>query len=433
VRRLPRVSDELLNASPFVWRAIRRLKRELARGELLLREFEPQPPRPLGNAPTVQAPSVPVVDVHNHLSGNYAGRWRTRPVAEVIAQFASVGVRFVVDLDGGWGARLERLIQHYPPEILVFAGVDYDSFSDSPRFGEVEARRLMRSVAAGARGLKVWKTLGLRARDGTGRLVPVDDRRLDPLWEAAADRRVPVLIHVADPPAFFAPFDARNERWEELRAEPGDRLFEQGWTYDDYLRLLEQFEAVVDRHRDTTFIGAHVAGRAEDLPAVGRLLDRYPNLMIDVGGRLAELGRQPYTARDFLVNYAHRVLFGTDAAADVAIHSLYYTFLETRAEYFSYFTSEPPPQGRWRIYGVGLDDATLRKIYYENAAALFGLPPLAQLDHRGERQSVDGSATNAVQRGHHDKALDPEGEHQSNAQADDASNEGTGGGEPNLQ
>jgi predicted TIM-barrel fold metal-dependent hydrolase len=334
-------------------------------------------------ATLVEHPRFPVVDAHNHLGellpgASFAGNWPRRPVEELVAELDRSGVRAVVDLDGGFGERLRREIarycEPYPDRFVVFAGLDYDAFGRERDIGGHLARQLRDSAAAGARGLKVWKPLGLRLRDETGRLFPVDDPRLDELWATAGELRLPVLIHVADPVAFFRPLDRFNERWEELHAHPDWHFY--GGDFPTFDQLIAQLAEVVGRHRATTFIGAHVGCYAENLGWVGALLERCPNFFVDIGARLGELGRQPYTARDFFIRYADRVLFGTDQPPRREVYQLHYRFLETRDEYFNYGLGEIPSQGRWMIYGLSLPDETLRKVYYENAARLLGLSPL---------------------------------------------------------
>ncbi len=264
---------------------------------------------------------------------------------------------------------------------MVFAGLDVDSWAGDPDFGETEAARLRDSAARGARGLKVWKTLGLRARDPDGRLVTVDDARLDPLWAAAAELDLPIVIHIADPVAFFEPLDPSNERWEELHehpdwhfwpTRPDDRPDDPGVPGFD--ALLAAFDRLLGAHPRTTFIGAHVGCAAEDLGLVSRLLDDHPNLNVDIAARLGELGRQPYTARAFFVRHAERILFGVDLGPDPATYAIHYRFLETFDESFDYGTDPVPAQGRWQIHGIGLPDDVLRKVYADNARRLLRIP-----------------------------------------------------------
>lgn len=319
----------------------------------------------------VEHPRFPVIDAHNHLGPEFGGGWSRRPVGELLEALDRAGVYVYVDLDGGWGERIlhERLDTFKataPERFRIFGGVDWSAWPEhGDRFGEWAATRLRAQAARGAEGLKIWKPLGLHVRDQRGALVAVDDERLDPLWATAGELDLPVLIHVADPVAFFEPLDRANERWEELHAHP-DWQFPSP-PFPPFLTIVEGLSNVVARHPGTDFIGAHVGCYAENLGWVGALLDRCPNFSIDISARLGELGRQPYTARRFFLQYADRILFGIDAGADLATYCLYYRFLETDDEYFSYGRSEPPAQGRWRIYGIDLPDDVLEKVYYKNA------------------------------------------------------------------
>ena len=239
--------------------------------------------------------------------------------------------------------------------------------------------------AAGARGLKLTKTLGLYLREQvtSGPLVAVDDSRFDPMWETCAALNLPVAIHVSDPEAFFLPIDRFNERYEELHAHP-DWSF-HGPEFPTHVELLAARDRVLARHPRTAFIGLHVGHWAENLSAVGETLDRFPNLHVEIGARIGELGRQPRAARRFFEAYQDRILFGTDAIPSPegdatpqqifgdALYEIYYRFLETDDEHFDYAPAPVPPQGRWRISGLALPESILRKVYLENAERLLGL------------------------------------------------------------
>lgn len=331
----------------------------------------------------VPRPRFPVVDAHNHLGAPFGGDWADRTADELAATMDEAGVERLVDLDGGWGDALRREVERWqrslPGRVAVFGGLDYAAWASDPAFGDLEARRLRDSVAAGARGLKVWKRLGLRARDPSGRLVPVDDPRLDPLWATAGELGVPVTIHVADPIAFFEPLDERNERWEELQAHPDWHVWPTRPAgrsdldgFPPFDELIDGLEAVVARHPATTFIGAHVGCAAEDLARVSLILERCPNVHVDLAARIAELGRQPAAARAFIVRWADRVLFGTDMAPDPEWWAVYYRFLETADESFPYDADpdQAPSQGRWRIHGLHLPHDVLRAVYRDNALRL---------------------------------------------------------------
>ncbi len=329
----------------------------------------------------VRRPRVPAIDAHNHLGATpFSGEWTHRAPAELAAALDALGLAGIVDLDGGQGDELRREIERWQPvrdRVAVFGTLDYPSWPGDPAFGEHEAQRLREGVAAGAGGLKVWKTLGLRARDPAGRLIPVDDPRLDPVWAAAGELGVPVTIHIADPIAFFEPLGASNERWEELRANPDWHFWPtrprgrpdlEGFPPFD--ELIDGLEAVMLRHPGTTFIGAHVGCAAEDLGRVSAILERCPNFHVDLAARLAELGRQPYTTRAFFLRWPDRILFGTDIPPDPATCAIYARFLETFDESFDYGPDVPPSQGRWQIHGIGLPEPVLEAVNAGNARRL---------------------------------------------------------------
>ena len=198
--------------------------------------------------------------------------------------------------------------------------------------------------------------------------MKIDDVRWDPIWRTCGQLGIPVIIHTADPIAFFRPIDETNERWEELFRHP-----EWGFPPDKFPSresLLADCNRVIQRHPKTTFIGAHMANSSEDLATVASWLEKYPNLVVELASRIGELGRQPYTARAFFIKYADRILFGTDGPWPELRITYYWRFLETYDEYFPYSEKEFPPQGLWRIYGLGLPDRVLKQIYYENACRL---------------------------------------------------------------
>ena len=225
------------------------------------------------------------------------------------------------------------------------------------------------AAARGAKGLKVWKDLGLHLRDPDGGWSVPDDPRLDPVWDACAAAAIPVTIHTADPAAFFDPLDAWNERVEELLEHP-DWWFGDRERFPAFERLLDKLEALIARRSDVTFIGAHVLGCAEDLTWVGRMLDTYPNAFADVAARIAELGRVPRAARALLVRHPDRFVFGTDASpVAAATYKIHRRFFETADECFDYAAEPVPPQGRWTIDGLDLPSDVLAALYGENAPA----------------------------------------------------------------
>jgi predicted TIM-barrel fold metal-dependent hydrolase len=322
----------------------------------------------------VLRPRFTVFDAHNHLAEPFGGGWDARPVPELLDILDEAGVQCYVDLDGGWGEEvLNRHLDIFkviaPERFRIFGGVDWSAWEKhGERFPEWAAGRLQVQAQRGAQGLKVWKPFGLQVRDPQGVLVRVDDPRLDPIWETAGELKLPVMIHVADPVAFFDPLDETNERWEELHAHP-DWQFPSP-PFPPFMSIMDGLAHLVARHANTIFIGAHVGCYAENLDWVAGLLERCPNFYIDISARIAEVGRQPYRARKFFSDYAGRILFGIDSGPHLPTYHLYYRFLESADEYFSYDEAETPPQGRWQIYGLNLPDEVLEKVYWKNAASL---------------------------------------------------------------
>ena len=340
---------------------------------LRLRDYLPRPALRGAEHPVERA-AHPAIDAHNHLGRwlSADGGWMVPDVSRLLADMDAANVHAIVNLDGRWGdeleANLERYDRHHPGRFVTFCHLDWAETA-APGFGERLAQSLRRSLADGARGLKVWKDLGVSLTDERGALLLPDDERLAPVWQVAAEEGAPVLIHTADPRAFFAPVDATNERLEELLLNPGWSCAHLGGGH--YERLLEALEGLVAANPATTFIAAHVAGAAEDLDRVERWLGAYPNLFVDIAARIAELGRQPRRARQLIVRHADRVLFGSDVfPPNREEYGVHFRFLETEDEHFAYSRDEPPPQGRWRISGLGLPGDVLDLVYAGNAARL---------------------------------------------------------------
>ncbi|MCA9231142.1 MAG: amidohydrolase [Planctomycetales bacterium] len=346
---------------------------------LALDQFEPKstlrvPEHPLSRA------KFPVVDVHVH------PRYKLHSVPEQLDEAVRVmdqqNIAVCVSLDGRLGEELEEhkkyLWTKYRDRFVIFANIDWqgDGQPDDPSswachrpdFGRRMAVALADAKRRGVAGLKIFKRLGLEYRNPDGSFVAIDDPRWDPIWEACGKLQLPVLIHTADPVAFFMPIDRFNERWEELHRHPEWSF--AGDEFPTHDELLAARNRVIERHPLTTFIGAHVANYPENLGEVGRWLDKYPNLHVEIAARIAELGRQPYTARKFFLKYADRILFGTDGPRPPGRLSPHWRLLETRDEYFTYAENQYPPQGLWNIYGLGLPDEVLRKVYAENAERL---------------------------------------------------------------
>jgi len=262
----------------------------------------------------------------------------------------------------------------HPGRFLQFTQPSYARVDD-PDYAKFQGDAIHKAYRDGARGLKILKNLGLVVRDKNKQLVRLDDPRFDPMWEACGGLGIPVAIHTSDPVAFFLPIDRFNERWEELNNHPEWSFY--GKDFPSNEELLSRRNRVIERHPKTTFIVLHVGNFAENLANVSGCLDRYKNMHVEIGARIGELGRQPRAARKFFDKYQDRIMFGTDAVPNGVetpqqifgdqLYEIYYRFLETEDEYFDYAPAKVPPQGRWRIYGLGLPDGILKKVYNQNA------------------------------------------------------------------
>lgn len=343
-----------------------------ARDRLLLRDYEPTSMVRLRQTEMSTA-RYPVIDVHCHLND---GIVMTRSVdpEQFLRVMDATNVKSAVNLTGGWGRKLQtwqsKMGRKYPGRFYVFCQIDYSRIDDSGYL----VHTIDEAHEAGARGVKVLKDLGLTVRDRRGKVVRIDDRRLDCVWERAGQLGMPVGIHTADPDAFFQRVDRHNERYQELIVHPDWSFFGRGFPSKE--ELLEQRNRVFERHPQTQFWGLHMANRDENLDQVSEWLERYPNLMLELGGRIAELGRQPRRAARFLTQYQDRVMFGMDTELSADAYRTYFRFLETEDEYFDY--PGYPWQGSWKIYGLNLADEVLRKLYHDNAASELGLPTLEE-------------------------------------------------------
>lgn len=347
--------------------------------DLLLKDFRPTQKLKVKQT-LLRHASMTVIDVHTHFF--YKLRHNEQALDDFVKVMDRNQIAVCVSLDGRLGDQLERhqafLWKRYRDRFAIFANIDWmgDGEADqpstwachSPGFAMRTANDLRIAVQSGVCGVKLFKRFGLSYRNPDGSLIAIDDGRWDPIWQACGQLGIPIIIHTADPAAFFDPIDENNERYEELSRHP-DWSF-CGEQFPTRSELLAARNRVIERHPNTNFIGAHVANNAEDLSEVAQWLDRYPNLFIEPASRISELGRQPFTARKFIIKYADRILFGTDGPWPEKRLSSYWRFFETDDESFQYSEKTFPPQGLWRIYGIDLPTEVLRKIYHENAAKL---------------------------------------------------------------
>lgn len=311
----------------------------------------------------------PAIDVHGH-PGNL-----TTPDAinRVIGIMDSLNLRVMLVAENLTGARLTNTLaalnaSPHKERFRVLAGVDFRNVG--PGWGEKAAAQLEADLKAGAIGVgEVGKQFGLRITKPDGSRLKVDDPELDPLWAAFARLDVPAFIHTAEPQEFFQPQDFNNERWLELSLfadrrnnQPGQVTFEQ---------LMTERNNVFRKHPKTQFVAAHFGWHANDLARAAKMLDEFPNVTIEAGAILHDLGRQPRAAREFFEKYGDRIMFGKDSFQP-SEYPYYWRVFETPDEYFDYYRDY---HAFWKLYGMALSDDVLKKVYYKTALRVFkGLP-----------------------------------------------------------
>jgi predicted TIM-barrel fold metal-dependent hydrolase len=335
-----------------------------------------------------------LIDLHTHVDST------PEHLAEAVRVFDAVGVGVAVNLSGGtvthasgqpseFQQSKKLADERFPGRFLEYMNLDYAEW-DQPDFAQRAVAQVEEGARQGAAGFKEYKRLGLFLRDRWGRLIRVDDAKLDPMWRRLGELGMPVSIHVADPKAFWGPYEATNERWAELKDHPR-------WWFGDPSRyplredLLAALERVIARHPETTFVCVHFANNAEDLDWVDSQLDRHPNMLADVAARVPEIGRHdPEKVRTVFVKHAARILFATDfqvydrmilgsggsgpaptEADAIDFFRTHWRFFESADKDFPHMT---PIQGDWRISAIHLPEDVLAKLYFENAERLLARP-----------------------------------------------------------
>ncbi len=301
----------------------------------------------------------PFIDVHGH---QY--RMANQDLTPVILAMDILNMRIMVNLSGRSGDDLKKSVQNikdnYSNRFVVFANIDFDAIGVAGWI-EKTLSQLEEDVASGARGLKIYKSLGLRYTDKAGKRVAVDDVRLDPIWAKCGELGIPVLIHTADPKPFWDEFDGDNERWLELKLRPRRKRGPDNPV--PWEQLMNEQHNMFRKNPNTTFINAHMGWLANDLGKLGELLDDIPNMNVGIGAIIAELGRQPREAKAFFIKYQDRILFGKDSWKPEEFPT-YFRVLESDDEYFPYHKKY---HAFWAMYGLDLPDDVLKKVYYKNA------------------------------------------------------------------
>ena len=311
----------------------------------------------------------PVIDIHGHPPGINTAEG----LAGMVEEMDNLNLRVMTSASNTSGERLTQLLDiinasPHKDRFRVFTGVDFRDVG--PGWADRAVAQLEADIKAGAVGVgEVGKSFGLTTRKRDGTRLKIDDPDLDPIWQAAARLDIPMFIHTAEPQEFFSPLDNKNERWLELALFPDRRNYQPGQvTFEE---LMTERNNLFKRHPKTRFIAAHFGWHANDLQRAAALLDAYPNVVIEAGAILYDLGRQPRAAHDFFVKYQDRILFGKDSWQPQEF-PYYWRVFETRDEYFDYYRDY---HAFWKLYGMDLPDQVLKKLYYQNALRVVkGMP-----------------------------------------------------------
>lgn len=310
----------------------------------------------------------PFVDIHSHQGGINKER-----IDQLVFEMDEINMGVLVNLSGrGFGrgtsntqqeyimSMLKEFQTHAPGRFMVFTNLNFAGFGDE-NWTRIAVKELEEDVAAGAVGLKIYKSLGLSTKDQDGNRVPVDHPDLDAVWSKAGELGIPVIIHSADPSQFWQPMDANNERWLELKLRPNRKRGDDNPA--PFEQIIAEQHHVFEKHPETTFINAHMGWMANDLDKAEAHLEKFPNVNFGIGAVIAEFGRQPRRAKAFFEKYQDRLLFGKDAYNKEEFYT-YFRVLETNDEYFPYYKKY---HAYWKMYGLGLSDEVLKKVYYKNA------------------------------------------------------------------
>lgn len=335
--------------------------------EMSFEEYNPPSTLKVPEHP-VQRAKFPFVDIHSHQGGI-----NEEKIDQLVGEMDELNMGVLVNLSGrGFGrgnsntqqeyirSMISEFNSHAPGRFMVFTNLNFAGFGDE-NWTRIAVKELEEDVAAGASGLKIYKSLGLNVNDVDGNRVPVDHPDLDPVWAKAGELGIPVIIHSADPAQFWQEMDGNNERWLELKTHPGRKRGADNPA--PFEQIIAEQHHVFEKHPETTFINAHMGWMANDLDAASAHLEKYPNVNFGIGAVIAEFGRQPRRAREFFEKYQDRVLFGKDAYNKEEYYT-YFRVLETADEYFPYYKKY---HAFWAMYGLGLSDEVLKKLYYKNA------------------------------------------------------------------
>lgn len=332
--------------------------------ELYLRDFKPRAIHKV-KVTEVERAKFPIIDVHSHPYASDAAE-----IDEWVKTMDAIGVERTIVLTAAVGARFDSLVEQYsryPDRFELWCGIDFRN-SDEPGWSARAVAELERCYKMGARGIGEIhdKGTGLRSRDLISDGLRVDDPKMQPIYAKCAELGIPLNIHMAEPIWMYEPMDATNDglmnayKWRIDLTTPG--ILDHG-------ELIDGFGKAVAANPQTTFIACHLLNCSHDLSILGNLLDKYPNLYADNSARYSETAAIPRHVKAFMERYQDRLLYGTDMGMSPHMYKVTLRILETLDEHF--YESDMFSY-HWPLYGFGLSEEALEKLYSGNARKILG-------------------------------------------------------------
>jgi len=291
-----------------------------------------------------------VIDAHCHLfARRHAKSWFEAADHFGIDHFVTqTPLEEAIGLSRQWGHR------------LVFVAVPKYDENKQKRF-DTWLRRLDAFANLGAKMAKIHMAPQTMQRWGW-QLNSPEIRRI--IHEIRA-RGMIIMTHIGDPTHWY------NTKYAD-RSVYGSRDEHYQW-----------WEDALEEHRGWPWWCAHLGGNPEDLPRIQRLLDRFPDLILDLSATrwmVREISARRDEAREFIIRNVDRLIWGSDQVSGDARD---FDFLASRfwchRKLFetAYHGQSPildpdfPLDAQPVLHGLALPDDTLQKLYRDNAIRVF--------------------------------------------------------------
>ena len=309
----------------------------------------------------VEKAKYPVIDLHTHdYPKTDAG------VDEWIVTMNKKGIAKSTILSYSTGAAFDSVVtkySRYKDRFEIWCGFDYTGYG-TPGWEKHAVAELERCHRKGAKGVGELGDKGLGefySNPVRGYGLHIDDPQMKPLLKKCGELHMPISIHVAEDAWMYLPEDATNDGFMNSATWKVD-MSKKGKL--DHDQLVQTLEHAVRDNPGTTFIACHLANCCSDLSMLGRLFDKYSNLFADIAARYGEFAPIPRFAKAFMEKYSDRLVYGTDMSTGHEMYEITFRILETADEHFYSYDQF---SYHWPLQGLALSDATLKKIYSDNA------------------------------------------------------------------